>query len=126
MIRFSPDVYFWSQFEEEDKDDDGVYRVEKTFPYRNVYTIKMTRGEGEDSGYATQTEAQAHRGETTFSVKIDGTVVVGGAETEMEVKQGATTEWHLLQDFVLPYSLQQGQTYLIHGKTTVDGNTIHE
>lgn len=109
---FNGDIYFWAQFEGDETSAD-VW-----LPYRDTYTVKMTRGEHDDVGYATQTDAENQWVSTTFSVTLDRVDIEGGDRNVEELSHG----WHLLQDFKLT-GLERGRTYTVVGTVTIDSGS---
>jgi hypothetical protein len=109
---FNGDIYFWSQFEE------GETSAEVVLPYRDTYTVKMTRGDHDDVGYASQIEAQNQWTSTSFGVTLDGVTISGGVKTVEELRHG----WHLLQEFRLT-GLERGTTHVVVGTVTIDGTS---
>lgn len=107
---FNGDIYFWAQFEGDETS------AEVVLPYRDTYTVKMTRGAHDDVGYATQGEAQNQWDSTSFSVTLDGVDIHGGDQTVEELSHG----WHLLQEFRLT-GLERGSTHVVVGTVTIGG-----
>ena len=99
--------YFYSMF---DKAEGEPYEFHLK-PSSRGYTISMSKGNHEDSGF-TQEQAEAQRDTTNFTLQLDGVdLVTDGVKYVAELDVG----WHVVQDFSTG-SLARG-TYSLVGTT---------
>lgn len=93
-------------------DDVSEYRLR----YRkDGWTIRMSLGQIEDTGFATKEQAEEKMGTVSFVLSVDGEEIVGGNKTAEQLGSNA---WHV----VVPYHVKLSKgTHAVIGTTNVGG-----